>query len=252
MARVAIRTLETATQREDGRLDYFAGDAAPIHLALHHLNDDRRLTLAGEPAARLAFVWSGAITAGGQELPSGSVVIAEQGARIELVGCEADSRVVVFGAANPAPAAGAGSHIHILPGDQAPRIEGLGASAVGGTLFADGGCPTCRVWLHENRFPAGLPAPSDPQAGVHSHEESEIIFVTGGQMRLGTRLFGPGTAIAIQAGTLYSFLPGDAGLTFVNFRAGRPGLIHFADGRSSDEVAVWSRTDRPLTYLTPA
>jgi hypothetical protein len=252
MARVAVRNLDTATPTGPDRLDYFRGVSDPIHLALHDLAAARTLTFAGEPAARLAYVWSGAVVAGDRDLPAGSVVIAERLAQVTLIGRDSRSRVLVFGAAACDPQAGEGGKIHMLPADRAPRIEGLGASGVGGTLFADGSCPTCGVWLHENRFPPGLPAPADPQAGVHSHEESEIIFITAGRMRLGNRQVGPGTAIAIEAGTLYSFLPGAEGLTFVNFRAGRPGLIHFADGRTADEVAVWSRTDRPLEYLTPA
>lgn len=252
MARVAVRTLDTAKPTGRGRREYFGGDEQPIHLTLHELAEAGSLTLTGEPAAQLAYVWSGAVAAGDRELPSGSVIIAEQGSQIVLSGRDAASRVLVFNAARADDHAGGRGRVHILPADQAPRVEGLGASGVGGTLFADGGCPSCGVWLHENRFPARTGPPPDIRAGIHSHEESEIIFVTAGQMRLGQRLVGPGTAIAIQADTLYSFLPGEEGLTFVNFRAARPGRIHFADGRTTDEIGVWAQMDRPLSYLEPA
>lgn len=252
MPRVAVRTLEAALASEPGMHEFFAGDGYPIHLTLHRIASGESLALEAGPVARLAYVWTGAIEAGGRELPPGSTVIVERAAAIPLSGLAPHSDVLVFAAAHAPAQPRLGGHVHILPRKRAPNAEGLGASGVGGTLFADGQCPTCEVWLHENRFPARSDPPGETRAGIHSHEENEIIFVTGGEMQLGNRRVGPGTAIAIAAGTFYGFLPGPAGLTFVNFRAGRPGLIHFADGRTADEVAVWSSTDRPLEYLTPA
>jgi hypothetical protein len=250
MPKVAVRSLETARAIAPSLVEYF-GEGHPIHLTLHRLSSGEGLALKAGAVARLAYAWTGAVEVGGYELPAGSTVIVERDAAAELIGRAAESQVLVFAAASEPAHPRSGGHVHILPRGQAPRVEGLGASGVGGTLFADGGCPTCEVWLHENRFPASDAPPAEPRAGIHSHEENEIIFVTGGEMRLGNRSAGPGTAIAIAAGTLYGFLPGPAGLTFVNFRAGRPGLIHFADGRTADEVAVWSKMDRPLEYLRP-
>jgi hypothetical protein len=253
MPRVSVKSLETAEPPAGaGGLEYFSGEAQPIHLTLHRLAAGDRLAVRGGTAARLAYVWSGRVEAAGRDLAAGSVVIVEPDAASEVVGQEAQSEVLVFGGTEVTAQTPGGGQVHILPRDQAPTVSSLGASGVSGTLFADGGCPSCGVWLHENRFPAQSGPPANPQAGVHSHDENEIIFVTAGQMRLGNKLVGPGTALAIAAGTMYSFLPGPEGLTFVNFRAGRPGLIHFADGRDMDEVAVWSRVDRPLEYLAPA
>ena len=251
MPRVAVRTVETARPVAPAVQEYFGGDGHPIHLTLHRLAAGQRLTLKAGAVATLAYVWTGEVGAGGHDLATGSALIAERGTRADLTGRAPQSDVLVFAAAHPALQPLPGGHVHLLPRDLAPGVEGLGASEVGGTLFADGQCPTCEVWLHENRFPANSGPPAEPRAGIHSHEENEIIFVTGGEMRLGNRLVGPGTAIAIAAGTFYGFTPGPAGLTFVNFRAGRPGLIHFADGRTTDEVSVWSRVDRPLVYLAP-
>jgi hypothetical protein len=250
MSRVSVRSLETAEPAAGGTLEYFSGEA-PIHLTLHRLAPGDTLALEAEVAARLAYVWKGGVEAAGRGLPAGSVVIAERGAVSEMVGRAAQSDVLVFGGTQPTAKPGGRGQLHILPRDRAPTVSSMGASGVSGTLFADGGCPTCGVWLHENRFPAQSVASTDPKAGVHSHDENEIIFVTEGRMRLGNKLVGPGTALAIAAGTMYSFLPGPDGLTFVNFRAGRPGLIHFADGRDIDEVGVWSGLDRPLHYLAP-
>ena len=57
-------------------------------------------------------------------------------------------------------------------------------------------------------------------------------------------------AIAIPANTLYSFTPGPQGLTFINFRPGVPGDIHFKDGRTMDETGYWRQqlpAPQPIT-----
>jgi hypothetical protein len=38
---------------------------------------------------------------------------------------------------------------------------------------------------------------------------------------------------------LYSFTPGPDGVSFINFRAGMPGDIQFADGTSMSETGYW-------------
>jgi hypothetical protein len=104
------------------------------------------------------------------------------------------------------------------------------------------------VWLHENSF-SGSPegARIDAEAGIHSHTEDEIIFVTDGDIRLGSKLYGSGTALAIAANTFYGFTAGPNGLKFVNFRASAPGAIAFRDRDSMDERSYWSsRLPRPV------
>jgi quercetin dioxygenase-like cupin family protein len=60
----------------------------------------------------------------------------------------------------------------------------------------------------------------DPDAEVqpHAHSASEIIFVTEGEIRLGAQVCGAGTAIFIDAETLYGFRAGPDGAAFLNFR----------------------------------
>jgi hypothetical protein len=122
-----------------------------------------------------------------------------------------------------------------------------------GGLHADSDCPSCSVWLHENHFPPAEPLTEEQQkGGVHSHSEDEIIFVVDGEMRLGNKPAGPGTALAISADTLYSFSPGPNGLSFINFRAGRPSEIKFANGHSMSETGYWrEKVSRP-DYLEAA
>jgi hypothetical protein len=120
-------------------------------------------------------------------------------------------------------------------------------------MFADSGCETCAVWLHGNSFPpSGPPDAEAEKRGVHCHSEDEIIVVIDGAMRLGRKLVGPGTAIAIRADTMYAFTPGPEGLSFVNFRAGVPGDIQFANGMTISETGYWKdRLPRP-DYRAPA
>lgn len=58
-------------------------------------------------------------------------------------------------------------------------------------------------------------------AAVHSHEEDEIIYILGGEMRLGKRSLKRGASIFIAANTLYGFEAGPAGVQFLNFRPRR-------------------------------
>lgn len=232
---------------------YFDGDAG---LELHELRlaSGDALTIGPRATDTLVYVWRGGINAGGSALPAGSSLIVEAGAILELRAGEPDTLLLVFNAAHAGQDALAGGHVHLLPADRVPRAAELGGSSgVGGAMHADGGCDSCSVWLHENHFRGseGL-SPEEQQRGVHSHSEDEIIFVTAGEMRLGTRLYGAGTALAIAADTLYAFTPGPAGLSFINFRAGRPGEIQFASGMRVDEPGYWrDRLPRP-EYLEPA
>jgi hypothetical protein len=260
MTRISIGTPEKARavplpRGLSGRgeaLAYFDG-AAPLHLHELHLTPGGTLVISAGETDFLAYVWRGAVTAGGAGLPAGSSLIAEAGARIEATAGDDGAVLLGFGAANGHPGRRAGGHVHLLPADRVPRAAELGgASGVGGAMHADADCEGCAVWLHENQFP-GSPGltPEEQQRGVHSHSEDEIIFVIAGEIRLGARLYGPGTALAIAADTLYSFTPGPEGLSFINFRAGRPGDIQFANGMRVDEPAYWrDRLPRP-EYLEP-
>jgi hypothetical protein len=105
---------------------------------------------------------------------------------------------------------------------------------MGGGIHADAACPTCTVWLHENDFHCknGTTVP------LHSHSEDEIIFVTAGEIRLGNRRYGPGTALAITANTVYGFEAAPEGLSFINFRAASPTVT--TPHGVHDEAQMWT------------
>jgi hypothetical protein len=169
-----------------------------------------------------------------------------------VTGAGQGAQLLAFASARPLKAQGAGGHVHLLPADRVPRTSDLGGHGVAGAMHADSDCPTCSVWLHENRFPPHEPLTEEQQqAGIHSHSEDEIIFVIEGEMRLGNKQAGTGTALAIAAQTLYSFSPGSNGLGFVNFRAAKPSEIKFANGASMSETKYWRDTLPRPEYLEP-
>ncbi len=59
-----------------------------------------------------------------------------------------------------------------------------------------------------------------PNADIepHAHTEDEIAYVLDGEIRLGSRILGPGDALYVAKDTLYSFKTGPDGCTFLNFR----------------------------------
>jgi hypothetical protein len=230
---------------------YYAGAQHPLHLHLIEVKAEQTLRIRSGVVDQLAYIWRGAVSAGGRRLVAGSSLIVEHGASLEVVGMAEASTVLACAPARPPVQPREGGHVHLLPAERAPRSDALGGVAgLGGVMHADADCPTCELWLHENQF-AGRDAPPQGDAGVHCHSEDEIIFVVDGDLRLGDRLYGPGTALAIAADAFYSFTPGRDGLRFVNFRAGKPSEIRFKKGPAISETAYWrERLPRP-EYLSP-
>lgn len=260
MARIVIGTLEEArvvappvgmAGGAESRA-YFAGAKDPIHLHLHRIERGGRLRIAPPSIDCLAFVWQGAVEAGGRLLDAGSSLIVEHGAALDLVGRDDDSVLLTFAAGRLPANQRAGGHVHLLPSDRVPRVEASARSATSGGLHSDGTCPTCELWLNENALPgwAATPAPAEAAKGVHAHAEDEVIFVIDGQIRLGTKLYEKGTALAIAADTLYGFTPGPPGLRFITFRAAKPSGIRFASGEKRGEGDYWAQAGSP-PFLEP-
>jgi quercetin dioxygenase-like cupin family protein len=77
--------------------------------------------------------------------------------------------------------------------------------------------------LFETRFEA------DAYVQPHAHSAAEIIYVTEGELRLGAQVCGPGTAIFIDANTLYGLRAGSEGAVFLNFRGDPKPAFIFTD-----------------------
>lgn len=255
MAKVSIASMDRAAPAspegcrvKGGTLRaLFAGDGDPIHLHVCTLAAQGRLTLSALPGDRVGYVWLGSVAAGATDLTRGSSFIVERRGTGTFRAGDLGATVVIFAAAQLLANDRAGGNMHLLPADQVPRFRS--DNGLTGAMHADATCPTCSAWLHENAFPPMTTASAAAaEAGVHRHSESEVIFIADGTIRLGQKLFGPGTAIAIAAGTMYSFTPGPQGLSFLNFRAERPHEIRFKDGKVIDEVAYWRERTRSPTY----
>ncbi|MCB2060134.1 MAG: hypothetical protein R3E09_08950 [Novosphingobium sp.] len=261
MAKVSVVTMDQAwpvTQPEGysgkaGTAAYLNKEQDPLHLYLHILKPGDRLEIGPREIDTLVYVWKGQVEAGGRRLASGSSLIVEHGESVAVSVGSGKALLLSFTAASPPEKPRAGGHVHLLPAENVPRSDNLGDSGVGGGMHFDASLPTCEIWLHENHFgPGEAPPPEESERGVHCHSEDEIIFVTNGQIRLGNKLCGPGTALAIAADTMYSFTPGPEGLSFINFRAGTPSDIRFANGATMSETGYWqdNLSERPK-YLEP-
>lgn len=260
MARVSIGTPEKALPASppagiDGASDcraYFDRESDPLHLYQHRLDAGATLHIGPMACDCVGYVWEGSIRAGDANLPHGSSLVVEHGAEMAFTAGDAGAVILTFARRQAPQLQRTGGHVHLLPSNRVPRYAPEpGAGGASGGLHANALCPTCEVWLHENT----MPGMSDEAAGqmggrgVHSHSEDEIIFVTSGTMRLGTKLHGPGTALAIAADTMYSFTPGPDGLSFINFRAGHPEAFRMKDGGTFDEAGYWRDRVTAPEYL---
>jgi hypothetical protein len=213
---------------------YLAGPRDPLHLLRHSLAAGTAVRLQGAPADLMLYVFEGSIDACGRVLAQGSSMIVEFGASALVTAGQDGATVLAFHQAERPADARPGGHVHLLPRVSVPCTHDLGTqNEMGGGIHADAACPTCTVWLHENDFHCqnGTVVP------LHSHSEDEIIFVTAGEIRLGNRRYGPGTALAIAANKVYGFEAAPEGLSFINFRAASP-TVTTPHGKH-DERQMW-------------
>lgn len=189
---------------------YLSGDGHPLH-HLHRLEPFASIPFVAASADQVLYVWKGAVEAGGVLLGERSMAIVEYHAALAATASGEGAALLVVDARERSDDDRPGGHVHLLPNDLVPRLET--ETKVGMALYADSQCDTCKVWLHENEY-------ADPniETKLHSHSEDEIIFVRDGSIRLGSRRYGPGMAVAAAANTKYGFFSGDDGLSFVNFR----------------------------------
>lgn len=254
MAKVSIATVDTAQVSSSvgtGKIDtrsLFSGPDDPIHLSVHEIGAHAKMAFRGDSTDVALFVWKGSIEGGGAELAEKSSAVVEHEATLEVAAGAYGATVLEFSLSAKSELARTGGHVHLLPRDRVPQTEGLGGNeGIGGALHADAQCPTCSVWLHENSY-----AMADKETAVHSHSEDEVIFVHTGSIRLGNRIYGPGTALAIAADTKYGFFSGPGGLGFVNFRGSSPTYTS-GDGKTvMDEAELWRGLLGSPHYLEPA
>jgi hypothetical protein len=222
----------------------FTRDRDPLHLRLHKMGPGASLKVTGDPGDRMIFVWQGEVQAGGRKLAPRSSATVEFGASLTATAGKDGAQVLEFSMTQRGPVQRPGGHVHLMPDEQVSRM--ISTSGAGMSLHADSQCPTCTVWLHENQY-----WKPDVETALHYHTEDEVMFVTGGSMRIGKRVYPPGTALAIAANTKYEFFSGPDGLAFVNFRAISPTYVK-ADGTMTlDEAELWHKACGKPQPLAP-
>jgi hypothetical protein len=221
---------------------YFNNEADPLHLQVHELTADTVLNAGSLETDTLVYVWMGAVMVQGVRLAERSSLIVERGASAAVSAVDNAAKLLFFTPKKPRPGEQTAPRLRLLPRERVPCNRDLGGQGLaGGALHADASPASCHLWLHENDFYVG----GNPVA-VHSHTEDEIIFVREGELRVGNRAYGPGTALAVAANTKYGFQVGPAGLSFVNFRASAPTYKSSDGTHSMDEAEFWrSQTGRP-------
>ncbi len=255
MAKISIATLDDAKATEPpvgaaGEIQsraFFEGESDPIHLYWHRLSPNATVEVSGDPADRLVYVWDGSVDAGGRPLATHSSAIVEFGASLTLRAGAGGATLLVFNVRARRPDDRAGQHVHLLPTEAVSRTESFyGSDGIGGGLHADAQCPTCRVWLHEQSY-----VHEGKETALHSHSEDEVIFVTGGSIRLGNRVYGPGTALAVAANAKYAFFSGPGGLQFINFRGSSPTYTSADGAIVLDEAELWRSALGSPQYVAP-
>jgi quercetin dioxygenase-like cupin family protein len=219
---------------------YLAGPKNPLQLHQLTIAPGDSIAFAPLDVDRLVYILDGLVTAGSRRLEAGSSLVVEHGATMSLSATAQDARLLIFSAADSPAHQRAGGQVHLLPADHVVRFHDM-IPGVHGAMHFDSACPTCELWLHESEFTASFLTPQTANRGAHCHTEDEIIFVTAGSAMLGNRAYGPGTAIAVHAETMYSFNPGPEGLRFINFRAARPEINRRSDGTESREADGWAQ-----------
>jgi hypothetical protein len=252
MAKVSMASVDTAAviappESATGEIEtrsMFTRDRDPLHLRLHKMSPGASFKVTGNPGDRLIFVWKGEATAGGRKLAPRSSATIEFGASLTVTAGREGAQVLEFAMTERGPVQRPGGHVHLMPDEQVVRNQAQGGAGM--SLHADSQCPTCTVWLHENEY-----SKADVETALHYHTEDEVMMVTSGSMRIGNRLYPPGTALAIAANTKYEFFSGPDGLAFVNFRAISPTYVKADGSMTLDEAELWNKACGKPQPLAP-
>jgi hypothetical protein len=207
------------------------GVRRPVLFSMHRLESGATVSWQNPTRDHVVVIWEGRAIIGQKEsLSTDDVLIVEHGARVTLH-CEGSRTVLLHFECSSSGVLPnkAGGNYHLIRKTDVRAGKDLAKSETFHELYADSGCPTCEVWLHASHFPRLY------QGSLHSHTEDEIILVTNGEMCVGSARYGRGTALAIDANTIYTFKGGDNGLSFLNFRPSHPFYIS-ATGEKIDEM----------------
>jgi hypothetical protein len=215
-----------------------ADPKAALHLYYVDLPEGERLRWDAAGDDWCGYLIDGGVSINDRPLAAGGCFVVEHGAEARIAG-DGKARIALF--RNRDADRKPGGHVHVLESSKVPSNEAsphpddVATSA----MYADASCPGCDLWLHGNHFQEGA------EVALHSHSEDEIILVLGGEILLGSRPYGPDTAVAVAKDTVYGFRAGRGGMRMINFRVGIPTAHSQRWGFINEAEFFLSRTGRP-------
>jgi quercetin dioxygenase-like cupin family protein len=248
MARIMLRSTEQAEPTRfpemPGLSTYGAIEARPLiqggglSLFLWHyeLEPGAEIRFDKPDHSHLLYVWRGAIDAGGEPAGFDDIVIIERRGEVVIRATGGPAKLLHF--YSPVPSAKdayARGQVIVRRKKELDRHVYPQSKL---TLYADSSSDSCDIWFHSGETPDGM---LDFVDQLHSHSQDEIIFVVSGSMLVGQRRVGTGTALAVAADTVYSFMVREEGLHFINFRASESFISLVHDGKR-DEAQHSERT----------
>ena len=160
--------------------------------------------------------------AGGEQLGPAGVVYLEHAGSTSIGAGEGGATLLHYHSRDVRPeySRKPGGHVHRVDARGLRQVKDNVYYDTATTVWADAACPTCDAWFHQSKF--NTPC---PQGHPHFHPEDEIIFVVEGGMIVGRQVLKPGTALAVDANTVYGFGVAEGGLAFTNFRPTEPHFV---------------------------
>jgi hypothetical protein len=261
MGRVVIRTIDEARTAAFPALAgvsvsgdvqtkaIVAKDKRPILLWQHTLAPGAEITWNAPPVGHLAYVFEGAGEGNGRKLATEDAFMVAHGGKGTLRAGPGPMTVLHFHRPDDygTPSNRAGGCCHVLHRKEGGFFHVMNTE---GYVMADSGCPTCELWFHCVQISGAM---ADAKDGIHYHTEDEIIVITGGEMLVGKQPRTRGTALAVDANTLYGFGCSEKGLSFVNFRPsepwfGKPGIEPYSEKGMMLEMVRKTKAGIPMDW----
>ena len=230
---------------EIGSRGVYAKPDRPLWLWMHELASGAQIRFAQPPLAHLLYVWKGELAADGVSVGAEGVVCVEHLGTTTVTAGQSGATLLHYHSQGPDPTREArpGGGVHVLGCDGIRKVRDDTYYETTTTVWTDAACPRCELWFHQSKFEKAY-----PQGHPHYHTEDEIIFVVQGGLVFGRRVLKPGSALAVDKGTVYGFGVDEGGLAFTNFRPSEPHFVMMS--RDGPKHAPFSERDH-LNRGTP-
>ena len=212
------------------------GGGLSLQLWFYELQPGAQICFDRPEHSHLLEIWQGKVTAGNEAAGFDDAIIIERDGAVVVRACARPAKLLHFYSPVPsAKDAHARGKVIVRRKKELDRHVHPQAKI---TIYADSSSEGCDIWFHSGETPDGV---YDFVDQLHSHSQDEIIFVVSGSILIGPRRYGPGTAFAVAADTIYSFTVKEQGLHFINFRASESfmSLVH---GGERDSAQLSERT----------